>query len=365
MNKEFTISIGMKIFYCAIVFFVAGFALYMFYLPRNPNVSPVVLLIPVLLLAGAVMLFLKVFTSKIIINNETISCGSIFGRKELEITSIKGYRIGQKVIFIEPVSNDDSKIIIRNYIDYSNSDELKNWLIEHFADADALDLKTAKEKFEADQHFGATTNERENALRNAKTTAIVYNVVGGVGGFALIFLYGNSLATLCGILFPIVGIIIMVFSHGLIKFISSRKTSVYPFIMIGFFVPELVMFLSGCQYNFYSFANLWLPAIIVSLAMFTALYISGINKDIKNPKGQGIMMFIFASIFGFGIIMNINCQLDKSAPKSYHTTVLNKYTTSGKGRHYHIVLNPWQQGDKSKEIDVSYSEYDHTHWFTR
>ena len=260
MEQEFTISTGMKIFYSLIAAFLAGFALFLFNLDHS-KAGPAVLLIPAFLIVFAIFIFVKAVKSKIIISADYIIRINTFGEKRLLTNNVKGYRIGEKTIVVEPESALDAKITINNSNDYGSVEDLKSWLAENFTELDALDLKQEQDQILHDSNLGITEQEREGKLSKAQLMARIYNVAGvaiAIGSF----LIDNYFVTIILLLYPLTGIALMWFSEGLIKFMSNKKRSPYPFIVIGFYLPVLILLIkSVLKFDIF---NCYVPLISLS-----------------------------------------------------------------------------------------------------
>lgn len=359
MNQEFTLGNGTKIIYGLLAAGLAAFAIFFFAMPRSPGVSAAVYLIPLLFLLGSVLMFINIARRRVIIAGDTITRTNVFGTREMAFDQIKGCRIGQKVIVIEPLDASGKRMTITNYIDYADDEVLVNYLRERFTDLDAADLQKSEKEFAEDNRFGFTSDDRKAALKRATSVCMAYNIIGFVGGFALIFLRDNQFTVICEVVYLLIGILLMAFSRGMIKFISNKKRSVYPFVMIGFFVPVMALIAgTGSDYHILAYNNLWLPALGAALLMFAPVYHFGMNREAEQVKGQVFIMLLLSALFGFGLSRAVNCLCDAAAPQNFTTTVAGKYITHSKGAHYHITLNPWQNGQASKEIDVSQNEYD-------
>ena len=67
---------------------------------------------------------------KVIISVDNVIKINALQKKELPTSEIKGCRISTKVIVIEPNTPSFPKIIINNYSDFHNSEDLTKWLKE-------------------------------------------------------------------------------------------------------------------------------------------------------------------------------------------------------------------------------------------
>lgn len=357
MGQEFTISKGMKIFYIAIAVFLFGFAMFLFSLDHS-KAGPAVLLMPISLLVFAIIIVVNQVRSKVIISKYSVIKINAFSKKELLTVNIKGCRIGEKTISIEPASSSDSKIIINNYIDLSESEYLVKWLKENFKDLDSTDLKEEQKKILQDQGLGSTQAEREGKLAKAKQVALVYNILGMILGFALIFFKNTLFVAILMLAYPLLGIVIIIFSNGLIKFVSSKKRSVFSFIMPGLILPVFMMLIKSLAgYEISQYVHVWLPFIIFGLIIFVILFKSGVNNALP-VTGQVFFMAIVGLLYDYGCTIQINCVFDKSEPQLIHAIVNDKWIEHSKGTYYHLKLNSWDLNQKPKDIEVSEEIYD-------
>ena len=65
--------------------------------------------------------------------------------------------------------------------------------------------------------------------------AIGYNILGLIVGFSIIFIRDVRTAAIFGMVYPLLAIIVIIFSKGNIKFLSETKKSKKWFTMLGFF----------------------------------------------------------------------------------------------------------------------------------
>ena len=357
MQREFTVSKGLKFVYSGLAVLLGGFALFLLTIDHS-KAGPIVLLIPISLFAFAFIIILNQVKSKVIISDTAITRTSAFSNKSLAFTEIKGCRIGQKVIYIEPISVSDSRITINNYIDLGDSEELVEWLRKNFTDLDSVNLIDERNKLLQDQTLGLTEEVRKQKISTAKTVAILYNVIGFLAGFILIFLEDDSIVAVLMLFYPILGILILLFSRGLIKFVSNSKRSVYPWLVLGFMMPIFIMLIkSFALYNISNYEHLWLPFIIITAIFFMFLILTGLNRSIGGLIGQAIFMLIISTMYGYGATMQINCVFDRSNSKTFQTAISNKYIHTGKGTDYYLTVNPWEPGQNPKDIPVSHSFY--------
>jgi hypothetical protein len=355
---EYSVSNGFKIFYGSIALFLAGFSIFLIEMGRGSNVSSAVFALPLSGLIGSVLIIVTQVKRKVIISYESITKIGPFTKRELLFNEVRGCRIGQKVIYIEPSSLSDSKITIGNYSDYADSEEMVAWIKEHFADLDTIELSAEREKLLEDTSLGYTEEDRKRKLKVTKGIAIAYNIIGFTLGFIVIFIDNKYVVAFITLIYPIAGILVIKMSSGLTKFVSNSKRSQYSFVMLGFFLPICIMlFKSLGDYDLFSLEHLWLPFIVSSLIIFGLLVATGINKAISGIPGQIIFMLIMGLIYGYGSSVQINCAFDKSKPEIIKKEVLGQSVQYSKGNHYYLKLSPLVDGQKPKDIEVSRSFY--------
>jgi len=360
MEKEYNISTGMRLFYGLLAIATFGFSIFIFTIKKAPNVSGAVYLIPLVIMSFGILIIVNIVRRKIAVTGDRLLCVNLFTRKELAIAAIKGYRIGQKNIIIEPLSSNDSKIIINNYSDFGDSDELAKWVKDTFKDLDAIDLENEHNKLLQDTSLGITERDREENLKKAKQVAPAYNLIGMVLGFGLIF-FESKLGTVLLIFYPLAGIVVMIFSKGLVKFLSNKKRSVYGFVIPGFVMPAFVMFFKSLSnYSVYQYDHIWLPFMLIAFAVFGLLYATGINRSVESVTGQAAVMLVVALIYSFGSILQVNFVFDQSQLKIYHATVLDHHVTHGKHNSYYLKLSKWGPMEVEKNEDVGQHTYYNT-----
>lgn len=354
MEEEFTRSVFNKIFYSALA--AAPAVVFVIIYLNDTRHDPLLSLFPILLSTFAILVIASQVRNKIVISVDHIVRVTIWGRKELLTANVKGVRIAQKYIVIEPLSSNYSRIVINNYSDYSNDTDLTAWLKENFTDLDATDLKEQKDRVLNDPALGTTEVERKRKLTAAKIIAVIYSGFGVVLTFVSITSSSRfAIYLLLG--YPLLGILLMRL-NPLIKFVSDSKRSVYPFIMLGILPPVFISFIKALgEYDIYNYQNAPLPFFGIALVVFLLIYKTGIN-DALPAKSQIIIMLIAGLLYGYGSTIHINCDFDKSAPKLIQTSVNDKWIEHSKGAHYHLKLASWDGNPKPKDIEVSHSTYD-------
>lgn len=351
--EEFSISTGWKIFFCGIAAVIIIFSVYLF-TNSHSHAGNGVLALPVAFILLAILIIGTQLKTKVIISADTIVSITLFGRKELATADVKGCRIAEKTIVIEANNADKPKIRITNYSNLNCSEDLVTWLQGNFADLDKVNLNEEQDEVLNDPRLGATVEERQAQIKKANRISWTYNIAGMVLMFFMIVLNKGRLVACFLILFPILGILIMLFSKGLTKFISNQKRSVHSFIILGFLPPSFMMLVRSLdEYNIVKYENIWLPVGTVALVVVSLLYSIGINKAMGSITGQAVGMLLAAVLYAYGSIVQINCVFDQSQPKLVRTSVYNSDIRQSKGTHYYLYLRPWDNSSTAKSIEVS------------
>jgi len=324
----------------------------------NIDQKPATLALPLIGTFLAAYFITDVIKRKVVIADYSIKRVNVFSTREIAFDAIKGCRIADKVIFIEPIDSNTSTIAISNYFELENSDSLKQWFKENFEDQDKIDLENERNSALQNKAFGDTETERSATLKNVKNISWAYNIIAFVFGFAAVFIEGNA-SIIFLLLYPILGIAIMIFSKGTMKFLSNFKRSIYGFTLGGIFIPGFFLMIKSLfEYDILKYDNLWLPFLLISAMFFFILYRTGINSAIASIRTQVIIMLIVSLIYGFGSTRIINCSFDESSPKSINTTVDSKWIEYNKGEHYHLRISSWDSDPKPKDCEVRRSTFD-------
>lgn len=356
MQQEFTISSGTKIFNGLLAAGMSLFSIFLFYkiIPRYSFI----LVIPLVILVIAVLIIVTFLKRKIVLSESTLLVVTLFSVKELQIAAIKGFRIDNKIIKIEPISVTDTTLVIGNYIDFKDSSEILEWLFKNFKDLDALDLETEHQKLLRDTTLGFSENEREEKIKKSKQIANAYNIISGVLSLLLLFIT-KQFGYIVLFILPLLGILLL-YNFELIKFLSNSKRSVSGFVFIGMLIPCFALLLKSTEFNLLYMEKIVMPVGIVSCVLFLLLCVKGINKSIGSVIGQIIAMLIVSCLYGFGSIRSINCSFDSSRQLLFNATVLDHHINHGKSTSYYLKLSPWGPQHKEENESVSKNMYFNT-----
>jgi len=362
MEYEYTTSTGYKIFYGILAAGLLGFTLFVPMSANNGgyNTNPVLIIIPILGLVGAALIILNLIKRKIVITDYSIKYITIWSSKEIVIKDIKGFRIGDKIIFIYPFDEHSPKLSIKDYLSIGDIKGFKNWLAENFKDLDKEEFEAAKSEILQDTSLGITAEDRELKYNNNKKYATWYSMVALFSFFAVIYIHSDSRAVCIALLlYPIPGILLVTLSNGLIR-LYAKKNSAYNAIFIGLLLPAFALAVQSFKNTkFLNFSSLLFPAVVVAVVAFCVLFFVAIKKVKDNVMAQIICALVFSAAYGLGAASAINCDFDQAQPKVYPVKVIDHHVTHGKSTSYYITIDEWKEG-LSESINVSSSFYDNT-----
>lgn len=356
MEQEYRISIWNKFFYGFIALIIFGVSIFFFNLIKTKDL--ILLVVPLSLIIISALIVINFTKRKLVIDEKSLRCVNLFSKKELNLSSIKGYRLNGKMIKVEPISENDSIISIGNYIDFENSENFLEWIIKNFKDLDALDLEVENQNFLKDSTFGSSETERLERLKTTKEISTSYNFISGFLGFIFLFIK-NDVSYIILLMLPIIGIILL-YKFDLIKFLSNSKRSIYAYIFIGFSIPCFTLLLKTSDFKLLSFDNIWLSIGIIFSIMFGFLCFKGINKSVEYVVGQIILMLIVSVLYSFGSVRTINCVFDKSREIIYNANVIDQNIYSGRHTTYYLKLGTWGPQNENENVEVSKKMYNKT-----
>jgi len=300
-----------------------------------------------------IVAFINTIYGKLVIDKNKIYTKGLLNNKQIYFNEIKGYRITEHFIFIE-AKNSKNRIKVSSY--YEKGYEIKDWLTINYKNLDEVERTQEKQEILSNHQLGWTVKEREAQLTKTKRLAKILNWSGTFIAVGTILLLNSFkyIILLC-ILFPIICLVIIIFSKGLLR-IDERKNTSYPTLFWAFFITTSVVFLRGFMfYKIFDYTNVWLPSIIIALGFITILVIN--NQGYVFNKAEKFSTFLTLSLFimfgyGFGTTINLNCVFDNSKPIIYKTTILKKRISTGKNTSHYFQLEKWNNQKEPKEVAV-------------
>jgi hypothetical protein len=361
--KEYKIAKGWAIFIwvmAPVLIGLFGLLGVMPFIADEINMTLVFILTPILIGMLTLMIFglIDVYKGRLIIKEDRLVSIGVFKSKNLKLDEIKGYTVNEQYIFVEPNNKEKKRIKISQY--FGGYNEILLWLSENYLDLNIVNEQVEEQEILNDENIGWSKEIRKEKLSNARRISKTINWL-GVLSFAWTLFYPKpyDYALLSALIIPIVALIAVKLSKGLIR-IDKKDGSAYPSTIYAFIFPSLgLMLRSFLDYDIFDYSNVWIKAVLVTVVFLFILLFN--QKEITFKKKQdyltvsSLIMFLFA--YGFGAIIYLNCNLDKSEPQHYTATILDKRISSGKHTSYYLKLTAWGQQKEIDEVSVGKGLY--------
>jgi hypothetical protein len=364
-RREYPLTIGRKIsqgVYAGVFFVGAGFFLK---LAVNPIGRGFVLAIGGILLTLGLMLIVKAWTSRLILDGDRVEVRSAFRTHSSTRAEIEGLRK------IENQYGRWTRVYLKQGLGsfsvsdfFAGNDDLKEWFKGlpdlDGRDADEITKEVSLQEPPAQQETGAS-----NALGLAKAWAIGLSILAGAVSVPVMFVsyapvYNASLVVLLAC--PIAGILLLR-RFPLLFTVSKRKPD--PRAELGFLLiwPGIGVAFSYQNSNdpthlVDSFQLIyWVLAV---LASFLAVLFPSVWR---SPSRWAVFFFLMISggMYSMGLVNSVNTLPDHSAPSPYRTWVLKKSESqSSKGTRYFLRVAPWGPIGYTDDVDVPMRTYNAT-----
>ena len=353
MSKIHKTTIIIKIIYglLGIIFLLFGFFLLYFINPFQP----ICILFSIFLLAISIFFLVFGFNRKVTIEKDRLICINYFKKKSIKLNEIKGLRQDSKYLLFEHVTNKKLNLTIADISSFKKSDDIISWAIENFEDLDVIEFQIEEQRLLNDTTLGETKEKRKLLIKKANNFSIIYNLIGGLISFVLIF-FDNYFSFFVFLILPLIGLF-LIYYFDLIKFISNSKNSLFGSIIFVFFASSILLILKSSNFNLISFDKIWNPLLIFGFFIFLLLYVKGFNKSYNYFYGQLILMIFGSLIYSFGFIKGLNSVIDESNETIYKVKVIDQHISSGKSDSYFLTLDKWKFQNKNIDIKVSESFY--------
>ncbi|AEE52949.1 hypothetical protein [Haliscomenobacter hydrossis] len=316
---------------------------------------PISLIMMALCIAGLI----DTMIGKVWIDDASIHAKSVFFSRSILLTEIKGFRIDDKYIYVEPKTKAQKRIKIQKY--YGKIDELVEWLNERYPNLDETDAAQEYQEILNDNSFGYSQTERETAFQRAKKITSILNWTGGViAAWVIFWPVPYPFAILSAIALPLIALVVLKRANGLIHF-DEKNNSAHPSIIVAFLIPALGLMLRALfDFHLYDHTKVWLPVLLLGLAFTTVIFMN--NKEFELKRGRSLFMaiciLIFSSAYAYGALICVNCYYDQSNGAVFRTQIVDKNKSGGNTTSYYFEVTPWGTRTAVEEVEVSRQLYD-------
>jgi hypothetical protein len=344
MEQEYTTHIGWKIVYGLLTMLLFGFIAFITIAGRKDMApTPGVLVMIALEIGGASLVFINLYKRKIVLSDKEIRYTSVWGSNEILFNNIKGYRITKGGILIFPIERRYPRIYIRDYSSIGNNSEFTEWLRENYNDVDRVKFEQEKQEIIASPNLGATPEVREAKYELAVKLSIGYNTIGVVLFMAFTMLsVDNVFLNGFMLLYPLIGIGLVIYTKGLIRIVARLDSSAYRSIYIGTLVP-ITSLIAKALKNITLFDDndiVW-PVLIVGSIVFIIFLTVIIIWARPAVLSQFIFIILFSVSYAFGSVLEVNYAFDNSKEQVFSVPVIGHNITHDKSDSYSLLLGTW------------------------
>lgn len=361
--REFRIAKGWAIFIYVCSPFLLGLFGWLLFIPfQGESVDSTVawIFVPMSLGMISVILFgiIETFKGKITVLENGLRMHSTFYTREYSWDEIKGYRLNDQYLFVEPKQKGKKRIKISKY--FGSFDELYALVSDRCIDLDEATYVDYREQALKNPALGSTEKERRERIQWTAKKAIVLNWYGGLSALYL-FLYPKPylVATLNVILIPIAAILMVRFSKGLLKLDENDRSNL-PSLVYALIYPSLALLIRATtDYSLFAYTPIWSYVFGLSgLLMWLLLFMrENLGKMIKEFYVSLLSILLFFLVYSFGTLMILNCYFDETKPEVYTAPILEKRISKGKSTSYYLRLGKWGPQKEEEEVSVNSEKY--------
>lgn len=320
---------------------------------KGPNGPPIAIaIIPFLLGIYLVALALR---SRLIIDRDHIEVCNPFCEQSAELNDIEGFRTistRNGSFWRLQLKQGRRAITIQKWFD---CDELRAWF-RQLIDLDERDRNELLDEIKQAQDLGATSEERLNALKQAKLVNIALSVLAIVAGLVALVYQGSVRLTAAVVLalVPVMALYLLK-SDPLLYAVGKPKRDPRTDLTVAVFVSGFGLMLAGVAVHFASYKPLLEWGTLVAAAYIFAF--SAFTQ--KGPRVPAflLIMFIYGGMYSSGLVMTADTLLDHAPSTTYATSVVGEHETHGKSTSYYLDLAPWGPFTGPNKLSVSRSEY--------
>ncbi|HMG88983.1 MAG TPA: hypothetical protein VK589_02950 [Chryseolinea sp.] len=362
-DKEYKIEKKWKVFIWIIVPpLIASFVWLGFvpFLAKQFNWVVFVILVPtsIVITLWFVYMFLDSVSYRFAIKDGKFTYRSLLLRRSIDFDDVRGYRIDDNYIRVEPKGRLSKEIKLSKYT--QDAGEIMEFLRTHFEALDHTDAAKEQADILSNNEYGITEESRLSRLKQAKIVARVVNAT-GIGICLWLFLkpVPYDMALYSGVAFPFLVLGVLMHFRGLIK-LDEKKGSKYPSVTYGYILACCGLVIRVLDFELVDYLNLWIYSIIPALGMLL-LFRMAVGKVVLEKFLDYVSIFSLAAILVFYSVCGytvLNCLPDQSKPAHFTAKVLEKTVSKGKTTTYYILLTPWGPRTESKKVSITRSEYD-------
>lgn len=312
-----------------------------------------------IVLACLVLPVVQVLVSKFIVKEDRIQSRAVFYSRELLFSQIRGYRIGDHYIIIEPFSKNLKTLSIHR--SFSGIGQLTDWLNNHYPNLDEEEKEEGYQRILNDQRYGREQADRKERFNSASGLSKLMNATGVIILVLGVILRIEKYVVAAAVAAPLVFIIVLRLDKGLIRITYSKRSPV-PSIFFGLFAILIFLIVKMVHYKMLYRGLIWQrPELMISILLIALLILGNSTyRHLTRSRMLEILVFSLCSFcYGFCSTWIINCCFDTGERQHYTAEVLNKWMENGgRSKSYRLQLAGWKEMAGGQRIYVSRDEYD-------
>ena len=357
MEKKYSTHVGWKIVYGLLTILLFGFIAFITIAGRKDMApTPGFLAMIALEIGSASLVFINLYKRKIVLSDKGIRYTSVWGSNEILFNNIKGYRITKGGVLIFPIERRYSRIYIRDYSSIGDNSEFIEWLRANYNDVDRVKFEQEKQEIFSNPNLGATPEVREAKYELAVALSIGYNVGGVILFMAFTMInVDNIILNIFMLLYPLIGICLIIYTKGLIRIVAKLDSSAYRSIYLGTLVPITSLIAKALKNTtLFDGNDIILPVLIVGSIVFIIFLTVFIIWASTAVLSQFIFIILFSTGYAFGSVLEANYAFDNSKEQVFSASVIGHNITHNKSDSYSLLIGTW--GDYHVPINLYVSD---------
>ena len=280
--------------------------------------------------------------------------------EEIPFGQIAGYRVAKNrnTGTLELFTRDASRRPIGIGGALERQGELVRFLKAKFDDLDIADRKADMAAVLSDAVLGSTEGERRAALRRATVHVRILNTAVFAATFwGLGYPHPYALFMVLLAVLPLGAVALVLLSRGAATLYATRA-SVRANASYAFAGPcAALAFRQLRDWHILGWSGFWAPFALLGALMVGILWL-GSAADPHRKAGAFLGLCLACLAQSYGLVLFLNCDLDRSVPAIHRTEVYSRRFSTGKHTTYYVSLGPWLGGQDYEEVAVGRSFYE-------
>jgi hypothetical protein len=240
---------------------------------------------------------------------------------------------------------------------FMRTDALFHAWFSGIPDLDAQEVAKSEAQIAADSEIAPTPSLALEQLAHARKVARASSVVAiaaSLWGWLLPRPYELVIAILIAL--PIGATLLAVRSKGLYGFDKLRNDARAD-LAAPFSLPGLVLAFRAVM-DIQLLA--WVTALIWALlaAAAVTLVMLHVEKSIRNRRLEIVLLFVVATAYSYGAIVQMNLFMDRSAPERFQATVLRMHVSGDRNPTWELEVGPWGPRQNNSNVSAPKFVYD-------